>query len=126
MKITCKMEEVDEKLAELMDTLDDVDMLEVEDNEESKIVAYGYKILIPSLDLYARAGEMMVYDEDEEDWYADFSLTIIYSDDDELLYWEQDDTAVSLYNFLTANNRISSIEDVYNLECIIAIDDAEA
>lgn len=122
MKIICKMEEVMDKLAELMDTLESIEEIEVESDEESKIVAFNYKILIPSLELYAREGSMLVYDEDEQDWYGDFSLTILYNMEDELLYWEQDGIEVTLYNFLNTAYKDTSMDEIYGLECVIEMD----
>ena len=124
MNVTCKLEEVEDKIVELIDTLGYVDEIEFGSDEESKIVADNYKVLIPSLDLYAREGNMLVYDEDEDDWYADFSLTLIYNSKDERLYWEQDGIEVSLYNFLNATNNSKSMEEISGLECIIEIDDS--
>ena len=49
-----------------------------------------------------------MYDEDERDWYADFSLIIIYNNKDERLYWEQDGIEVSLYNFLNVSSNSKS------------------
>lgn len=125
MKITCKLEEVDEKIAELMDSLEDIGELEVESEDDSKIVAYGYRVLIPALDLYAREGSMLAYDEDEQDWYPDFSLTLLYNSEDEQLYWEQDGIEVSLYNFLNATNQAKSMEEISGLACILEVDDVE-
>lgn len=125
MKITCSMEEVDEKIAELMDTLEDIDELAVETGEESRIVAYSYKVLFPSLGLYAREGAMLAYDADEQDWYPDFSLTLLYNRENEQLYWGQDGIEVSLYNFLNATNQAKSMEELSALDCVIEVDDTE-
>lgn len=124
MRITCQIEDVDEKLAEIIESLDFLDEFEVESDEESMIVANNYKVLIPSLGLYAREGSMLCYSESEQGWYADFSLTIIYNMEDEQLYWEQDDIAITLHNFLHAINK--TVESVYGLECIIEIGEDKA
>lgn len=123
MRITCQLEEIDEKIAQLMESIDYIDEFEVEADEDSKIIAYNYKVLLPSLNLYAREGTMLNYSEDEQDWCADFSLTLIYNMDDEYLYWEQDDIPITLHNFLNATNRPK--QSIYDLECIIEIDDDE-
>lgn len=125
MSITCLMQDADEKIAELMEEFFDIDAFEVECDEDQKMIAYTYKILIPSLDIYMREGAMMLYYEDEQDWYADFSLTLIYNNKDERLYWEQDGIEVSLYNFLNITNNAKSMAEIGNLECIIEIDGTE-
>lgn len=121
MQVACTVGEVEEKLAELLDRLAPADQFEVESDDNNKIIAYDYKILIPSLDIYARDGAMLAFDAKENDWYADFSLTLLYNKDDEKMYWEQDGIEATLHNFLTAVKKRNSVGAVSDLECIIEI-----
>ena len=59
----------------------------------------------------------MVYDENEQEFMPDFSITLIRDNgQDGWLYYEQDGFVISLANWLRGRYEISVIED---MECVL-------
>ena len=123
------------KIEDLDDALDKMDeyeylagesedetIVEIEIDEDAVIYVYPYMILIPDLDLSVREG-MYCYKTNDNEYMPDFSLSLIYElnekDPQNWLYWEQDDTAVSLHNYLTAIGK--PVENIYEYKCEIVI-----
>lgn len=112
MRLECLLGEVEERLTEEF-----FDELPVEEEEnEYVIVANEARIIVPALNLSVREGTYLRYDEDEEDYLADFSLTLIYEKDEtdpkKYLCWEQDDLIVAIYNYInrSANYDMDALE----------------
>ena len=106
---------------------DDYQLESEELDEDSGIIASGIRVVIPKLGVSARSGMFLNCYEDEDELVPDFSITLIYEQDEtdpsKFLYWEQDDIAVSLCNYL--RNKNISMNDIYDCECTVEIDDGE-
>lgn len=75
-------------------------------------------IRIPSLSLDLRSGVWCEKDGESEDYLPDWSLTLIQEQDSEMgsyLYYEQDDYAISLHNYLSSK-KISADVDNLSIE----------
>lgn len=73
------------------------------EDEDFYIEPTSWKGYIPDLNLWLREGVAMQRYEDGE-MMADFDVSILFDDNDILLYWEQDPPHVTLHNFLTNKN----------------------
>lgn len=120
MTFECRLEDVEEKMAET-DTFDvPDDIAETDDNYQ--LVISGWYVKIPSLNLYLRAGVMCLWDEDEKVYMPDFDVTVIYEDENELssyLYYEQDGFVVTINNWL--HGRLD-YEEISQLVCEVVIE----
>lgn len=120
MTFECRLEDVEEKMAET-DTFDvPDDIAETDDNYQ--LVISGWYVKIPSLNLYLRVGVMCLWDEDEKVYMPDFDVTVIYEDDNELssyLYYEQDGFVVTVNNWL--HGRLD-YEDISQLMCEVVVE----
>ncbi len=98
--------------------------LDVEDDEEAVIVTDGVRTIIPKLKLSVRTGDFCRYNTDEEYYMPDFSITLIYDENEKdpakYLYWEQDSVIIALYNYLHKKN--VRMEELEGLECIIDLE----
>lgn len=111
-----KLGEIEGVVAEMEELLDIPDEL-VEGNEEYQIIRCGWWAYIPELDLCLHEGMFLVYDEQEQAFMPDFSLTLIRENGQEgWLYYEQDGFVISLANWLRGMHGISDIE---NMECVL-------
>lgn len=120
MTFECRLEDVEEKMAET-DTFDvPDDIAETDDNYQ--LVISGWYVKIPSLNLYLRAGVMCLWDEDEKVYMPDFDVTVIYEDENELssyLYYEQDGFVVTVNNWL--HGRLD-YEEISQLMCEVVVE----
>ena len=120
MTFECRLEDVEEKMAET-DTFDvPDDIAETDDNYQ--LVISGWYVKIPSLNLYLRAGVMCLWDEDEKIYMPDFDVTVIYEDENELssyLYYEQDGFVVTVNNWL--HGRLD-YEEISQLMCEVVVE----
>lgn len=120
MTFECRLEDVEEKMAET-DTFDvPDDIAETDDNYQ--LVISGWYVKIPSLNLYLRAGVMCLWDEDEKVYMPDFDVTVIYEDENELssyLYYEQDGFVVTINNWL--HGRLD-YEEISQLMCEVVVE----
>lgn len=120
MTFKCRLEDVEEKMAET-DTFDvPDDIAETDDNYQ--LVISGWYVNIPSLNLYLRAGVMCLWDEDEKVYMPDFDVTVIYEDANELssyLYYEQDGFVVTINNWL--HGRLD-YEEISQLMCEVVVE----
>lgn len=120
MTFECRLEDVEEKMAETdtFDVLDDI--AETDDNYQ--LVISGWYVKIPSLNLYLRAGVMCLWDEDGKVYMPDFDVTVIYEDENELssyLYYEQDGFVVTVNNWLHGQ---LDYEEISQLMCEVVVD----
>lgn len=120
MTFECRLEDVEEKMAET-DTFDvPDDIAETDDNYQ--LVISGWYVKIPSLNLYLRAGVMCLWDEDEKVYMPDFDVTVIYEDENEIssyLYYEQDGFVVTVNNWL--HGRLD-YEEISQLMCEVVVE----
>jgi len=80
-----EIEEIAAGKEELFDIADEL----VEGDEEYQIIRCGWRAYIPKLDLCLHEGMFLVYDEKEQEFMSDFSLTLIRENgQDGWLYYE--------------------------------------
>ena len=95
----------------------------LEDYDNCLIEVNGVRYVIPELDLFAREGEFLSYDEESDTYMPDFSVTLLYELDEKdaknFLYWEQDGLLVTLYNYLQSGKRMDYLS---SLECRIELE----
>ena len=120
MTFECRLEDVEEKMAET-DTFDVPDDIAETDDNYQLVISVWY-VKIPSLNLYLRAGVMCLWDEDEKVYMPDFDVTVIYEDENELssyLYYEQDGFVVTVNNWL--HGRLD-YEEISQLMCEVVVE----
>ena len=120
MTFECRLEDVEEKMAET-DTFDVPDDIAETDDNYQLVISVWY-VKIPSLNLYLRAGVMCLWDEDEKVYMPDFDVTVIYEDENELssyLYYEQDGFVVTINNWL--HGRLD-YEEISQLMCDVVVE----
>lgn len=103
MTFRCKLYDVEEKMADIEsnEPIPD-DIAELEDDDMILVVS-GWCCKIEELGICLRAGCACVWDEEEQVYMPDFSVTVIYEDENELnhyLYFEQDDFITTMHNWL--------------------------
>ena len=122
----CKLGELDEVLEALFEDGLDISYSEVHDpdDEEGLISIEGIRIVVSDLKLSARAGDYCRYDEEEGQYMPDFSITLIYDEEEadpsKYLYWEQDPYEVAIYNYV--HSKGLTMEELNNLDCIVEIE----
>ena len=98
----------------------------MEGSDTDSIEVLGVHIMIPELGYSARFGEYLIYDEEADAYEADFSLTLIYdqneNDPSKYPYWEQDGIVIALYNFLNQPRKNNRVDDFENIKCVIEMD----
>lgn len=119
------MKQIKMKLVDVEETVDEMEELmelgyEVveEEPEEYQILQDGWWVEIPELSLCLYDGVFLNYDEEEQEYFADFSITIIREQGQDGFYFEQDGMLISLANYLSGKQ---SIENLLELECVICI-----
>lgn len=123
-KMIYRLGEVEEAISEmeLFDVPDDI----MESDENHQIVISGWKVIIPELGLALHEGVFCCFDENEQEYLPDFSVTIIKEiaegeiKEGDWLYYEQDDFVITLANYLHDKMDINRIEQ---LSCYISISD---
>lgn len=111
----CQVEEVISE-EDTIDIPDDV----VEIDDDFQIVLTGMYVRIPSLGLIMRSGMGCNWEEEEQMFLPDFSLTAIYEDNgqekpepSDYLYYEQDDFCITLGNWLNGRMSMGEIEQLW-------------
>ncbi len=93
-----------EELIPDIELLDEAEPIIFEEDERVyRIYAEGWWVSIPSLGLRLHEGAMQNYNEDEEDYVTDCSVTVIVTEEqgfDGTVYWENDGLLVALHNYL--------------------------
>lgn len=126
MEKTYRLGEVEEAISEmeLYDVPDDI----MESDEDYQIVISGWQVYIPELGIALHEGVFCNYDEEEQAYLPDFSVTVIKeaaeeeTKEGEWLYYEQDGFVITLANYLHGKMDISRIEQ---LSCFIRMPDIE-
>lgn len=128
---TSNIENVEDEIMEKIENegvyADEYQLESDELDEDSGIIASGIRVVIPKLGVSARSGVFLNRYEDEDELVPDFSITLLYEQDEtdpnKYLYWEQDDIAISLCNYL--RNKNISMNDICSCECIVEIDNVD-
>lgn len=114
-----KLDEAEDVVAEMEELQDLMDEVVEEEEKVYQIRRESWWIEIPSLCLCLHEGMFLNYDEAEQEYLPDFSITIIRRIGQEgWLYFEQDGMLISLANFLSGRLRM---EELCKLECILRI-----
>ncbi len=129
------MDQIETTLGEVEDLLFENDEIQAEMNifdvpmegsDKDSIEVQGVRVIISELGYSARFGEYLIYDEEADAYEADFSLTLIYdqneNDPSKYLYWEQDGIVIALYNFLNQTRKNKRVDDLENIKCVIEMD----
>lgn len=119
--------------AELEDFVNDKDEIIVDENacdgERSCIIVEPVYCCIPELGVKVANGVMSYWNESEKMWNGDFSMTLVYSIDEDdaqkYLYWEQDGAEITLWNWLRSTGkldeeRFKNLDDISNLNAFVA------
>ena len=122
MKKTCFLRDLDEVVEALQEEDVFAEELMIEEEEgEYAIFVTALRIVIPELGLELREGYCGQWQEDEEYYMADFSLTAVYEKDAEpesFLMWEQDSPLVTLYNYTH-----KPLDELEKLECELILEE---
>lgn len=100
-----ELEDFLDELSESDNFPEDIEPEEVQVSEDSIISIEGPEVTIPDLGIVAREGTMLQKDDEDGEFYPDWSLTVLYEigkTPAEYLYYEQDGILVSLHNYLNA------------------------
>jgi hypothetical protein len=122
----CLLGELEEVIDQLFEKGIDLDMYEiiVEKTEDCMLSIESMRVIIPELNVSMRQGAYCVYDPDEEEYVADFSISLIYEKDEtnpkNYLYWEQDGYQITLSNYFRKDD--ISMDSLDDLKCIIEIE----
>lgn len=122
MRKECLLGELDEVVAGLEDEdiFPDEMMIEEEEGEYAIFVS-ELLVKVPELKLELREGYSGLYQEDEEAYMPDFSLTALYEEGasaEDFLMWEQDSPIVTLANYTHR-----SMDELEQLKCILVLDE---
>ena len=122
MRKECVLGQLEEVLEALAEEVFPEELLIERDEDGFGLFVSGLRVHIPELGLQLREGYMGQYQEDE-DWYMpDFSLTVFYRPEaaaEDYLLWERDSPWIAL-----KNQTGKEFEELAPLRCIITIDDA--
>ena len=95
----------------------------IEDEDETmQLIVKEPCIFIPELELYLRSGTVCNWNEKEEQYLADFDVTVVYEVDSigDCVYYEQDGFMLTVLNYLNASGRSSEVRDINQLRCCLA------
>ena len=117
MKRRYRLIDVEEAVAgmELAEIEDDI----AETDEDMQLIISGWFVYIESLNLTLREGVVCVWDEEEQIFMPDFSVTVFYEGNMEIafpsdyLYYEQDGFVISLTNWLSGRMSVDEIEQLW-------------
>lgn len=121
-QIKVKLMEVEEIVDEMEELVELGYDIVKDEPEEYQIIQDGWWVEIPELSLCLYDGIFLNYDEEEQEYLADFSLTIIREQEQEEFYFEQDGMFISLANYLSGKRSIGSLLE---LDCVICIPEEE-
>lgn len=121
MRKECLLKDLDEVMEALQEEDFFAEEIMIEEEEgEYAIFVTDLRIVIPELKLELREGFCGQWQEDEEYYMADFSLTAVYDEGSEpeaFLMWEQDSPMVTLYNYTR-----KPMDELEQLACILTTD----
>lgn len=114
-----KLEEIEEVIMDYVG-----DFITIEQDENYMIAVGDTRVVIPELGISVREGTYFNYDEEEDDYVADFSITLVYGENEseptKYDMWEQDSILVTIYNYVSGEYK--DMEKLVNLECHIVND----
>lgn len=97
----------------------DTNIKEVIISEREKIILYSPMAKVFGLNANVRVGEYRVLDKEYNEYVPDFSLTAIINEHGEIIYWKQDDIAVTINNYLNMLNKHKTFDKIQNMICEI-------
>jgi hypothetical protein len=108
-------------LCEVEEAVSEMDMAEIPDDiveteDEIQLVVSGWSVYVESLNLSLREGVVCIWDEEEEMFLPDYSVTVVYEGEiaqNEWLYFEQDGFAITLANWLNGRLPMEQIEQLW-------------
>jgi hypothetical protein len=109
------------RLCEVEEAVSEMDMAEIPDDiveteDEIQLVVSGWSVYVESLNLSLREGVVCIWDEEEEMFMPDYSVTVVYEGEiaqNEWLYYEQDGFAITLANWLNGRLPMEQIEQLW-------------
>lgn len=131
------------RLCEAEEAVSEMDMAEIPDDiveteEDIQLVVSGWSVYVESLNLSLREGVVCIWDEEEEMFLPDYSVTVVYEGNIETgdsrsgasvvnesgesmqasfpadsLYYEQDGFAITLANWLNGRLPMEQIEQLW-------------
>jgi hypothetical protein len=109
------------RLCEVEEAVSEMDMAEIPDDiveteDEIQLVVSGWSVYVESLNLSLREGVVCIWDEEEEMFLPDYSVTVVYEGEiaqNEWLYFEQDGFAITLANWLNGRLPMEQIEQLW-------------
>jgi hypothetical protein len=109
------------RLCEVEEAVSEMDMAEIPDDiveteDEIQLVVSGWSVYVESLNLSLREGVVCIWDEEEEMFMPDYSVTVVYEGEiaqNEWLYFEQDGFAITLANWLNGRLPMEQIEQLW-------------
>ncbi len=124
--IRCKLGELEDCIGGIMEKDPPVKNLEIKDPdyEDALIITEGIVVHVPELRLRIRTADFCRYDEAEELYMPDFSMTLVYDEAEEdpgkYLMWSQDSPLIVLFDYFC--KRDVSMGYLENLECIVDLE----
>lgn len=110
------LKDIDEAIYNLYESDIDIAYSELPmEGSDNAILSLGtFTIAIPSLHISIRLGEYCIFDKEEECFMQDFSITLIYNEEETNLanycYWEQDPPLVAIYNYFSSCYSLDELE----------------
>lgn len=131
------------RLCEVEEAVSEMDMAEIPDDiveteDDIQLVVSGWSVYVESLNLSLREGVVCIWDEEEEMFMPDYSVTVVYEGEIETgdsrsgasvvnesgesmqasfpadsLYYEQDGFAITLANWLNGRLPMEQIEQLW-------------
>jgi hypothetical protein len=131
------------RLCEVEEAVSEMDMAEIPDDiveteDDIQLVVSGWSVFVESLNLSLREGVVCIWDEEEEMFMPDYSVTVVYEGNIETgdsrsgasvvnesgesmqasfpadsLYYEQDGFAITLANWLNGRLPMEQIEQLW-------------
>jgi hypothetical protein len=131
------------RLCEVEEAVSEMDMAEIPDDiveteDDIQLVVSGWSVFVESLNLSLREGVVCIWDEEEEMFLPDYSVTVVYEGNIETgdsrsgasvvnesgesmqasfpadsLYYEQDGFAITLANWLNGRMPMEQIEQLW-------------
>lgn len=110
------LKDIDEEIYNLYES--DIDIayreLLIKETNNAILSLDAFTIDIPSLHISIRLGEYCTFDNEEECFMQDFSITLIYNEGETNLanyrYWEQDPPLVAIYNYFSSRYSLDELE----------------
>lgn len=112
------------RLGEVEDIIGEMELYDIPDDlleseEDYQIVISGWWVHIPQLGYHLHEGVFLNYDEDEQAYLPDFSITVVKEEGEAgWLYYEQDGFLITLANLL---HGIYGMEELEQMQCEICM-----